>query len=112
MSFLYKSSRSLLNSTRPATQATRAFSTTLQSRKTATETIKDGVKKVDRTVADAAVAGIEKGEELTGKAKDVASANAKKAEGSASEVSGKTKGAAAELKGEAKGKAEEIKGKM
>jgi len=113
MSFLYQSSRTLLRNSHPATRsATRAFSTTLQQRKTATETVKDGLKKVDRTVADAAVVGIEKGQELTGKAKETAGINAKKAEGSASEVAGEAKGKAAELKGEAKGKAEEVKGKI
>lgn len=58
MSFLYQSTRALARTSRPSV---RYFSTTLQQRKTATDTIKDSVKQVDRTVSDAAVAGIEKG---------------------------------------------------
>lgn len=59
MSFLYRTARtSFVRSSLPAT---RAFSTAFQPRKSATDTVKDAAKKVDRTVSDAAVAGIEKG---------------------------------------------------
>ena len=130
MSFLYSPARTAaLRSTRPATRL--AFSTTVQPRKSATDSVKDAAKKVDRTVANAAVAGIEKGrkfccpsycsygtdnpcstEELTGKAKEVAGVSSKKAEGSAAELAGEAKGTAAEMKGKAAGKAEEVKGKI
>lgn len=39
----------------------RLFSTNARLQKTATETVKDAAKAVDRTIADAAVKGIEKG---------------------------------------------------
>jgi len=39
----------------------RLFSTTPFVRKSATETVKDAAKSVDRTISDAAVKGIEKG---------------------------------------------------
>ena len=59
MSFLYSTARtSLIRSSLPAT---RAFSISIQPRKSATDAVKDSAKKVDRTVSDAAVAGIEKG---------------------------------------------------
>lgn len=45
----------------PATTATRAFSTTLLVRKSATEAVKDTVKSVDRAVSDKLVDGIEAG---------------------------------------------------
>ncbi|KKY15500.1 putative lea domain protein [Phaeomoniella chlamydospora] len=109
MSFLFRSSRSLLISTRPAT---RAFSTTIPQQKVVPDAVKEPLKKVDRVVSDAAVAGIEKGEQITDKAKSAAGVNAKKAEGSAAELSGEAKGKTEELKGKAKGTAEEIKGKM
>jgi hypothetical protein len=39
----------------------RLFSTNARLQKSATETIKDAAKVVDRTISDAAVSGIEKG---------------------------------------------------
>lgn len=39
----------------------RLFSTNVRLQKSATESVKDGLKAVDRTVSDAAVKGIEKG---------------------------------------------------
>ena len=39
----------------------RLFSTNARLQKSATETIKDAAKTIDRTVSDAAVKGIEKG---------------------------------------------------
>jgi len=74
--------------------------------------VKDGLKKVDRTVSDIAVAGIDKGVEIKDKAAAVTGTETSKAEGKAAEVAGEAKGKAAELKGEAVGKKEEIKGKM
>ena len=45
----------------PRTFAPRAFSTSFVARKSATESVKDGVKSVDRAVADKLVDGIEVG---------------------------------------------------
>jgi hypothetical protein len=44
-----------------ATTAPRAFSTTIVAKKTATETVKDTLKTVDRAVSDKIVGGIELG---------------------------------------------------
>jgi hypothetical protein len=43
------------------TRQARLFSTAPTLRKTVVDSVKDGVKQVDRTVADAAVKGIETG---------------------------------------------------
>jgi len=114
MSFLYQTTPMLRTAARSAAlrQSPRLFSTTVAQRKTPTEAVKDGLKKVDRVVSDAAVVGIDKGVELKDKAASVAGVETSKAEGKASEVAGEAKGKAAELKGEAKGKTEELKGKM
>ncbi|KAG4429361.1 hypothetical protein IFR05_015160 [Cadophora sp. M221] len=120
MSFL--TSRTILRATRTPITA-RAFSTTFVARKSATETVKDGVKTVDRKVSDVLVEGIEAGQTATQKAKEVAGMSsselkgkanevAGEAKGKANEVAGQAKGKANELAGEAKGKKEEIKGKM
>jgi len=100
----------LLRSTPALRPAVRCLSTTAR-RPNVIDSAKDAVKKVDRTVANAAVKGIEKGQEASAVVKDTVGINAKKAEGTASEVTGEAKGKAHELKGEAKGKAEELKGK-
>ena len=39
----------------------RLFSTTVRSQKSVTESVKDAAKAVDRTIADAALKGLEKG---------------------------------------------------
>ncbi|KAK5006751.1 hypothetical protein LTR28_006123 [Elasticomyces elasticus] len=39
----------------------RLFSTSVRSQKSVTDSVKDAAKAVDRTIADAAVKGIEKG---------------------------------------------------
>jgi hypothetical protein len=44
-----------------ATHAPRAFSTSFVLNRTATETVKDGLKTVDRAVSDKIVGGIEAG---------------------------------------------------
>merc|ERR1712000_760893 len=56
--------RTVTRATRaPATSfAPRAFSTTFVARKSATESVKDGVKTVDRKVSDVLVEGIEVGQ--------------------------------------------------
>jgi hypothetical protein len=58
MSFLYRATPALRTSTVTLTsQSTRLFSTTLAQH----NTIKDAAKKVDRTVSDQLVKGIDKG---------------------------------------------------
>lgn len=42
-------------------QSPRLFSTAVVHQKSATEAVKDSLKKVDRAVSDVAVAGIDKG---------------------------------------------------
>lgn len=44
-----------------ATSASRSFTTSLAARKSATETVKDGLKTVDRAVSDKLVDGINAG---------------------------------------------------
>jgi len=92
--------------------APRAFSTTIIQRKSATETVKDTVKTVDRAVSDKLVDGIEIGQTAAQKAKSASGMTADEAKGKAAELSGEAKGKAAELSGEAKGKKEELKGKL
>jgi hypothetical protein len=62
MSFLYKASTSAFRVARLAPRA--AFSTSVRSQKSAIDVAKETLKEVDRTVADAAVKGIEKGGRL------------------------------------------------
>ncbi|KAL6720969.1 hypothetical protein ACLMJK_000069 [Lecanora helva] len=101
----------------------RLFTTSPYVRKTASETAKETVENVNKTVGDAAVKGIEKGQQATATLKSSVGVKAKEASGSAqemtgeakgkaSEMAGEAKGKASEVSGEAKGKAEEIKGKM
>jgi hypothetical protein len=62
MSFLYRSNAVLRSAAiRPSP---RLFSTAVVYQKSATETVKDGLKAVDRTVSDAAVKGIDAGGKL------------------------------------------------
>jgi len=63
MSFLYQTTPVLRTAVRTSVtrSSPRLFSTTVVYQKSATETVKDGLKAVDRTVSDAAVAGIDKG---------------------------------------------------
>ncbi|TQW08147.1 hypothetical protein IF2G_04023 [Cordyceps javanica] len=98
--------------------AARAFSSTVVYQKTATETVKDGIKTVDKAVSGKIVDGIDaagkrncSGKSAGQKVKQ-ASENAmgnKSAAGKAEELKGKAKGAAEEAKGKAKGAAEDIK---
>jgi uncharacterized protein YjbJ (UPF0337 family) len=112
-----------------AISAPRPFTTSLMAQKTATESVKDGLKTVDRTVSDKLVDGIDaatsaaekvkkttdevasrnniagKADELKGKAEELKG----KAAGKASEVEGQAKGAAHQARGKAKGAAEEVK---
>jgi hypothetical protein len=63
MSFLYKATPLLRTSTRCTLirSSPRLFTTSVVQQKTATDTVKDGLKQVDRAVSDVAVAGIDKG---------------------------------------------------
>jgi len=101
----------------------RLFSSSPAARKSVTETLKEPLKKVDRMVSNAAVKGIEKGEQVTQAAKSTLSSESKtasgeasrlssEASGKASELAGEAKGKVSEVTGQAKGKKEEIKGKL
>ncbi|KAG9251004.1 uncharacterized protein F5Z01DRAFT_677257 [Emericellopsis atlantica] len=112
-----------------AFHAARPFTTTVIQQKSATETVKDGLKSVDRAVSDKIVVGLDAAAAAKEKAKGEAEKVSGKAEGTAEELKGdaqqvknqakgeakETKGdlagKAQELKGEAKGKAAELKGK-
>jgi hypothetical protein len=59
MSFLYRSNIALRSAA--ARPSPRLFSTAAVYHKSATETVKDGLKAVDRTVSDVAVKGIDAG---------------------------------------------------
>jgi hypothetical protein len=59
MSFLYRSNIALRSAA--ARPSPRLFSTAAVYQKSATETVKDGLKAVDRTVSDVAVKGIDAG---------------------------------------------------
>ncbi|KAL8871768.1 MAG: hypothetical protein Q9198_007346 [Flavoplaca austrocitrina] len=89
---------------------TRFFSTSPLARKSAVDAATDTVKTVDRKISDAAVKGIEKGEQAAAKAKAATGLGASKAEGTGSEMAGEAKGKAHEVVGEAKGKAQETMG--
>ncbi|MCJ1300970.1 hypothetical protein MMC08_003769 [Hypocenomyce scalaris] len=99
------------------------FSISAPVAKSPLDPVKDTLKSVDRTVSDAAVKGIEKGEQVSQATKEAVGINTSKVAGAAKETKGEVKGKAqelageaqgkaAELKGEAKGKAEEVKSKM
>ncbi|PYH45434.1 uncharacterized protein BP01DRAFT_40713 [Aspergillus saccharolyticus JOP 1030-1] len=86
--------------------ATRALSSTACLNKGPVDAAKDTLKAADRTISDAAVKGIEVGENATEKLKGSMGA----ATGEAQAKSGELKGDAAELAGKGKGKAEEAMG--
>ena len=115
------------------TRQARLFSTSPIVRKSPVETVKDAAKKIDRTVSDAAVKGIETGGTLIfpvpissplaiygcfskhAYAGRIANTFTEEIVGSAKakmpETSGQAKGQANEVAGEAKGKASELSGK-
>ncbi|KAK3187515.1 hypothetical protein K4F52_003571 [Lecanicillium sp. MT-2017a] len=96
-----------------AAHAPRAFSTSIVHQKSATETVKDGLKSVDRAVSDKLVDGLDVAESAKNKAQAAAEAvKHSSAKGKAEELKGQAKGAAAEAEGKAKGAAEELKKKM
>ncbi|GME35057.1 Lea domain protein [Neofusicoccum parvum] len=97
----------------------RLFTTSTRVQKSTVDSVKDTAKKVDRTVADELVKGIEKGEQAAGKIKEATGVGKQKADGAAAqakgkanEVAGEAKGKAHEVAGKAKGAAEEAKGKL
>ncbi|KAM4056587.1 hypothetical protein HRG_003457 [Hirsutella rhossiliensis] len=108
---------SRLAAVRTAAAAPRAFTTSAAVRKSPTETVKDGLKAVDRTVSDNVVIP---GLDAAAKAKDVAQnmtkgdakGKAQEMKGKAQEMKGQVKGAAHETAGKAKGAAEEAKRKL
>merc|ERR1712093_757887 len=85
--------RTVTRATRaPATSfAPRAFSTTFVARESATESVKDGVKTVDRKVSDVLVEGIEVGQTAAQKAKELAGMSSSEMKGKANEVAGEAK---------------------
>ncbi|KAG6010539.1 hypothetical protein E4U21_005890 [Claviceps maximensis] len=104
-------------------QAPRAFSTSLALRKTPTESVKDGLKTVDRVVTDSVVlpsldAAVSAGTKVKKGAEAVTKGNKGKveelkgqAEGKVEEIKGQAEGKVEELKGKAQGKAKELKGR-
>ncbi|KAH6653308.1 hypothetical protein BKA67DRAFT_692522 [Truncatella angustata] len=122
MSFLTKtvSSRMAISSRAALVQAPRQFSVSARYQKTATETVKDAAKTVDRKVSDKLVDGINAaskatenitGSEVAGKVEGSAEEIRGQAAGKGSELAGKAKGAANEAAGKAKGAANEAAGK-
>merc|ERR1712169_14161 len=94
-----------------AFHAARPFTTTVIQQKNVTESVKDGLKSVDRAVSDKIVVGLDAAAAAKEKAEGKAEKISGKAEGAAEEPKGDLTGKAQELKGEAKGKAAELKGK-
>lgn len=112
-------------------QAPRTFTTSIAAQKTATETVKDGLKSVDRAVSDKIVEGIDLACTFTNlsklyptgimltvdpaaaaqKVKSSAEVNANEASAKAQELKGEASGKTQELKGEASGKASELSGR-
>ncbi|KAG5998707.1 hypothetical protein E4U54_002132 [Claviceps lovelessii] len=94
-----------------AVQAPRAFSTSPALRKTPTETVKDGMKSVDRAVTDNVVLpGLDAAVSAGTKVKETAESVTKGNKGKAEELKGQAQGKVEELKGQAQGKAAEVKG--
>ncbi|OAQ66446.1 hypothetical protein VFPPC_14335 [Pochonia chlamydosporia 170] len=101
-------------------QSPRAFSTSVVMRKSPTDSVKDGLKTVDRTVTDNIVLpGLEAAASAGSKIKEGADTvahgskgKAAEVEGKAEELKGKAKGAAAHAEGKAKGAAENLKNQL
>lgn len=62
MSFLYRTKPALRTLSLPTS---RLFTSTALQKKSATETVKETARSVDRAVSDAAVSGIEKGRKIS-----------------------------------------------
>ncbi|KAM3516170.1 hypothetical protein MY11210_000192 [Beauveria gryllotalpidicola] len=84
----------------PRVSATRAFSSTVVYQKTATETVKDSIKTVDKAVSGKIVHGIDAAESAAHKVKQASKniVGKKSAAGKAEELKGKAKGAAEDVK--------------
>ncbi|KAA6408909.1 MAG: hypothetical protein FRX48_07253 [Lasallia pustulata] len=112
MSFLYKISTRSARVARItprlplASRAPLSVSASLQP----PNPVKDALKAVDRTVSDAAVKGIETGEQVSQATKEAVGINASKAAGAASETAGEATGTAKSMAGRAKGSAETMSG--
>ncbi|PLB52855.1 hypothetical protein P170DRAFT_472747 [Aspergillus steynii IBT 23096] len=109
--------RSSIRSPAVGLNLNRSISSTARLEKGPVEATKDTLKKADKAFSGAAVKGIEKGQEATGKIKNSASSVAGSAEskseelkGEAEAAAGKGKGKAEETLGEAKGKTKEAYG--
>ncbi|KAJ5683791.1 uncharacterized protein N7477_000136 [Penicillium maclennaniae] len=115
--------------TAPRFVAFRSISSTPNYQKSPVDAAKDTLKKADEVVSNAAVKGINKGENAAHKIKEAvgstseaaksqadsmkgeAQKQAGKAQGEAEHLAGKMQGKGEETLGEMKGKAEEAKGK-
>ncbi|KAK9771652.1 putative Lea domain protein [Seiridium cardinale] len=111
MSFLTETvtRRMALSSRAVFVQTPRQFSISARYQKSATETVKDAAKTVDRKVSDKLVDGINAASEVA--QKTTGADVSQKVKGTAEEIRGEAKGKASELKGEAKGAANEAAGK-
>ncbi|KAF4508518.1 hypothetical protein G6O67_004883 [Ophiocordyceps sinensis] len=97
-----------------AAAAPRAFGTSAAVWKSATETVKDGLKAVDRTVSEnVVIPGLDAAAKVKEAAQNMTKGEVKgEVKGKAQEMKGQAKGAAQEAAGKAKGTAEEVKRKM
>ncbi|KAJ5095404.1 hypothetical protein NUU61_004760 [Penicillium alfredii] len=103
----------------PSILAVRSISGTARLHKGPIETTRDTLKKADRTVSDAAVKGLDKGEKARDKIKDAIGATTQEAKtkseymkGEAAEYAGQGKGKAEQAAGEVKGKTQAAMGEM
>ncbi|QPG93654.1 hypothetical protein C2857_001433 [Epichloe festucae Fl1] len=95
-----------------AVQAPRAFSTSPALRKNPVESVKDGLKTVDRAVTDNVVLpGLEAAASAGNKVKEGAETVTKGNKGKVDELKGQVQGEAEVLKGQAKGAAAAAQGK-
>ncbi|KAJ5793596.1 hypothetical protein N7457_000195 [Penicillium paradoxum] len=116
--------------TAPGFQAIRSISVTAPYYKGPIDITKETLKKADRTVSDVAVKGINTGEKVAHKIKEVVDTGAQEAKekgeevkdeaaeyadkgkGKAEEALGQAKGKAKEAIGDVEGKAKEVKDRM
>ncbi|KAF2857789.1 hypothetical protein K470DRAFT_252544 [Piedraia hortae CBS 480.64] len=86
----------------------RSIHTTVIRQRSATDAAKDAAKRVDRTVSDAAIKGIDKTQELAQTAKEATGMTSGELKGKANELADQAKGTAQKLSGQAKGAANEM----
>ncbi|RFU77750.1 hypothetical protein TARUN_4461 [Trichoderma arundinaceum] len=95
-----------------AVRTSRTFTTSLAAQRTATETVKEGLKHVDRAVSDKLVDGINMATAASHKVKETAEdLSSSGASGQVEGMKAHAKGKAEGMKASATGKAEELKGK-